>query len=163
MHPSAQKVADAAAQLGLDISVVEFDQTTRTATDAANAIGCQVGQIVKSLLFLADEQPVVTLVSGDNRLDERKLAGLCGCGRKKIKRPDADSTKEITGYAIGGVPPFGHKFPMTVFVDEDLTHYDVIWAAAGTPFAVFAVTPPALVTATRGQVANLKQDSESQK
>jgi len=161
MHPSAQKVANAAAKLGLDIKVVEFDQTTRTATDAANAIGCQVGQIVKSLLFLAAGQPVVALVSGDNRLDERKLATLCSCGRKKIKRPDADLTKETTGYSIGGVPPFGHKSPMTVYVDQDLTEHDVIWAAAGTPFAVFAITPAALVDATQGQVVDLKQDSKS--
>lgn len=158
MHPSAQKVADAATGLGLDIKVVEFADTTRTAVDAANAIGCQVAQIVKSLLFLADERPVMALVSGPNRLDERKLAELCQCSRKKIKRPDADLTKEITGYTIGGVPPFGHKSPLTVFVDQDLTTFEVIWAAAGTPFAVFAVSPRALIDATQGQVANLKQE-----
>jgi Cys-tRNA(Pro) deacylase len=161
MHPSAPKVADAAANLGIEIKIVEFDQTTRTATDAANAIGCQVAQIVKSLLFIANEQPIIALVSGSNRLDERKLAHLRGCGRKKINRPDADQTKDITGYSIGGVPPFGHKSPLTVYIDEDLISFDIIWAAAGTPNSVFAVTPQALVQATQGEVADLKQDIEN--
>jgi len=162
MHPSAQKVADAAARLGLDIDVVEFDQTTRTAVDAANAIGCQVEQIVKSLLFVADGHPIIALVSGGNRLDERKLAALCGCGRKKIKRPDADTTKETTGYSIGGVPPFGHKNAMTLYIDDDLTKFEVIWAAAGTPNTVFAITPEVLVEATQGEVANLKRDTTAE-
>ncbi len=159
MHPSAQKVADAAAELGLSIEVVEFDQTTRTAPDAANAIGCQVAQIVKSLLFVADGQPVITLVSGANRLDERKLASVRGCGRKKIKRPDADTTKAITGYSIGGVPPFGHVQPLPVYVDSDFSQFDVIWAAAGTPFSVFAISPQDLINVTQGQVIDLKVDS----
>ncbi len=158
MHPSARKVADAALGCGLTIEVVEFDETTRTAPDAANAIGCQVAQIVKSLIFIANGEPVVALVSGANRLDERKLAALRGIGRKKVKRPDADTAKTITGFSIGGVPPFGHASALPVYVDEDLTRFDVVWAAAGTPFAVFAITPDDLVQASHGTVVDLKKE-----
>jgi Cys-tRNA(Pro) deacylase len=158
MHPSARKVADAALGRGLTIEVVEFDETTRTAPDAANAIGCQVAQIVKSLIFIANGEPVVALVSGANRLDERKLAALRGIGRKKVKRPDADTAKTITGFSIGGVPPFGHASALPVYVDEDLTRFDVVWAAAGTPFAVFAITPDDLVQASQGTVVDLKKE-----
>jgi prolyl-tRNA editing enzyme YbaK/EbsC (Cys-tRNA(Pro) deacylase) len=165
MHPSAQKVADAARQLGLSVKIVEFEETTRTAQDAANAIGkhpsgigCQVAQIVKSLLFMVDGQPVMALVSGANRLDERKLAALRGVGRKTIKRTDADTAKAITGFSIGGIPPFGHTSRLPVYVDEDLTRFAVVWAAAGTPFAVFAITPDELVRASEGIVADLAAD-----
>ena len=108
MHPTAQKVAHAAQALGLDIRVTEFTTSTRTAEDAAQAVGCQVGQIVKSLLFVVRDQPTLVLVSGANRLDEKKLATLCGVGRKQVKRGDADTARQATGFAIGGVPPFGH-------------------------------------------------------
>lgn len=150
------KVADAAQELGLPVEIVEFEQTTRTAEDAAAAIGCEVAQIVKSLCFAVNDQPIMALVSGVNRLDERKLAAVCGVGRKKVKRADADSVKEATGFSIGGVPPFGHTSPLPIYIDEDLTHFDVIWAAAGTPFAVFAVKPADLLRASGGIVANLK-------
>ena len=158
MHPSAQKVADAAQALGLDVEIVEFEQTTRSAQDAAEAIGCQVAQIVKSLLFVVDGQPVMALVSGANRLDERKLAALRGVGRKKVKRADADTAKAATGFSIGGVPPFGHKSSLPIYVDQDLTRFEVVWAAAGTPFAVFAITPDALMRASGGMVADLAAD-----
>jgi prolyl-tRNA editing enzyme YbaK/EbsC (Cys-tRNA(Pro) deacylase) len=161
MHPSAQKVSDAARALGLDVEIVEFEQTTRSAQEAAQAIGCQVAQIVKSLLFVVDGQPVMALVSGANRLDERKLAAVArtkdpeGGRRTKVKRADADATKEVTGFTIGGVPPFGHKSPLAVYVDQDLTRFEVVWAAAGTPFAVFAITPGELVRASGGTVVDL--------
>ena len=158
MHPSAQKVADAAQALGLDVEIVEFEQTTRSAQDAAEAIGCQVAQIVKSLLFVVDGQPVMALVSGANRLDKRKLAALRGVGRKKVKRADADTAKAATGFSIGGVPPFGHKSSLPVYVDQYLTHFEVVWAAAGTPFAVFAITPDELVRASGGMVVDLAAD-----
>ena len=158
MHPSARRVADAALDRGLTIEVVEFDETTRTAPDAANAIGCQVAQIVKSLIFIANGEPVVALVSGANRLDERKLAALRGISRKKVKRPDADTAKTITGFSIGGVPPFGHASALPVYVDQDLTRFDVVWAAAGTPFAVFAITPDDLVQASHGTVVDLNKE-----
>ncbi len=157
MHPSAQKVADAARALGLNVEIVEFEETTRTAQDAANTIGCQVAQIVKSLLFIVDGQPVMALVSGVNRLDERKLAALRGVGRKQVERADADAAKAATGFSIGGVPPFGHASRLPVYVDEDLTRFDVVWAAAGTPFAVFAITPAELVRASQATVADLKR------
>ena len=157
MHPSAQKVADAARMLGVSVEIVEFEETTRTAQDAANTIGCQVAQIVKSLLFVVDGQPVMALVSGVNRLDERKLATLRGVGRKQVERADADAAKAATGFSIGGVPPFGHTSRLPVYVDEDLTHFDVVWAAAGTPFAVFAITPEELVRASQASVADLKR------
>lgn len=156
LHPSANKVASLAADLDLDISIVEFSDTTRTAEDAAAAIGCQVAQIVKSLLFIVDGQPVMTLVSGINRLDDRKLARLHGLGRKKVKRADADTVKAATGFSIGGVPPFGHKTPLPIYVDQDLMAFDIIWAAAGTPHAVFAIAPQDLVRASSGSVADLK-------
>lgn len=158
MHPSAQKVADAARELGLDVKIIEFNQTTRTAQEAADAIGCEVGQIVKSLCFAADGQPVMALVSGSNRLDTRKLAAVHGVGRKRVKRATADAVKEATGFTIGGVPPFGHLRPLPIYVDEDLLRYDVVWAAAGTPFAVFAIAPQELVRACGGTVAELCVD-----
>ena len=157
MHPSAQKVANSARELNLSIEIVEFEQTTRSAQEAATAIGCTVAQIVKSLLFTVNEQPIMALVSGVNQLDERKLAQLCDVGRKKVKRANADTVKDHTGFSIGGVPPFGHANPLPVYVDEDLLQFEVIWAAAGTPFAVFAITPDALVNASNGQVVDLKK------
>ncbi len=156
LQPSAQKVADAAATLGLTIDIVTFEQPTRTAEQAAEAIGCAVGQIVKSLVFVVGGKPVMALVSGSNQLETRKLAGLFGVGRKQVERADADTVREATGYAIGGVPPFGHATTMPVYVDEDLTRYDVIWAAAGTPNTVFAITPADLLRAGGGHVADLR-------
>jgi Cys-tRNA(Pro) deacylase len=158
MHPSAIKVSQAAVELGLDIQVVEFDETTRTAADAAAAIGCHVGQIVKSLLFTVKGQPVMTLVSGDNRLDDRKLAALYQVGRKWVRRANADVVKRVTGYTIGGVPPFGHQEALPLYIDQDLLAFDVVWAAAGTPNAVFAVAPNELVAATAGSVVDLRLD-----
>jgi Cys-tRNA(Pro) deacylase len=157
MHPSTQKVIDAAQAKGLNIEVVEFDQTTRTAEAAAEAIGCSVGQIVKSLCFMANGEPVMTLVSGDNRLDEKKLAALQNVSRKKVKRANADQVRQATGFAIGGVPPFGHTNPMTIYMDEDLLQFDVVWAAAGTPHTVFAIPPEQLRDSTNGTIADLKQ------
>jgi len=140
MHPTAQKVARAGKALGLTITIKEFEAGTRTAQDAANAIGCTVAQIVKSLLFVVGGQPTMALVSGANQLDEKKLAALCGVGRKKVKRGNAGIAREATGFAIGGVPPFGHATKLPVFIDEDFLQFDTIWAAAGTPNAVFAIT-----------------------
>lgn len=157
MHPSAQKVAAAAQQLALKIEIVEFDQTTRSAPEAAAAIGCTVAQIVKSLCFVVADQPVVALVSGENLLDERKLAHLHNVGRKQVRRADADTVKATTGFSIGGVPPFGHAKALPVYVDEDLLQFELVWAAAGTPYAVFAISPTSLVQASQGIVANLKK------
>ena len=159
MHPTAEKVAIAAQELGLNIEIKEFEATTRTAEDAANAIGCTVAQIVKSLLFVVNGQPVMALVSGPSRLDEKKLAALGGVGKKKIKRADADIVREATGFAIGGGPPFGHLQKLTTYIDQDFWQFEVIWAAAGTPNAVFAITPAELARVTEGTVVDLKVDS----
>jgi Cys-tRNA(Pro) deacylase len=156
MHPTAQKVARAAQALGLDIRVTEFTTSTRTAEDAAQAVGCQAGQIVKSLLFVVRDQPTLVLVSGANRLDEKKLAALCGVGRKQVKRGDADIARQATGFAIGGVPPFGHATVLPIYIDADLQQFDIVWAAAGTPNAVFDITPAALIQATGGAIADVK-------
>lgn len=158
MHPSAQKVADAAETLGLNVEIVEFAETTRSAQEAADAIGCTVAQIVKSLCFMVNGRAVMALVSGANRLDEKKLAALEGVGRKRVKRANAAQVKAATGFSIGGVPPFGHANPMTVYVDDDLRRFDEVWAAAGTPFAVFAIAPEQLATAGKGVFADLKKE-----
>jgi Cys-tRNA(Pro) deacylase len=159
MHPTAQKVAEAAQALGLNITLKEFTESTRTAVDAANAIGCTVAQIVKSLLFVVEGQPVMALVSGSNQLDEKKLAAHCNVSRKKVKRADAETAREMTGFAIGGVPPFGYTSRLPTYIDEDFLQFETIWAAAGTPNAVFAIIPQALVEATGGVVADLKINS----
>jgi Cys-tRNA(Pro) deacylase len=156
MHPTAQKVASAAQKLGLNITIKEFKTSTRTAQDAANSIGCTVAQIVKSLLFVVNGQPTLVLVSGPNRLDEKKLASLCSVGRKKIKRANADVVREATGFAIGGVPPFGHPTKLPTYIDEDFWQFDIIWSAAGTPNAVFAITPDELVQVTGGVKVDLR-------
>lgn len=158
MHPSAQKVADAAESLGLDVKIVEFAETTRSAQEAADAIGCTVAQIVKSLCFMVNGRAVMALVSGANRLDEKKLAALEGVSRKQVKRANADQVKAATGFSIGGVPPFGHANLMTIYVDDDLRRFDEVWAAAGTPFAVFAIAPDQLATAGKGVFADLKKE-----
>ena len=157
MHPSAEKVANAARELGLAVAIVEFAQTTRTAQEAADAIGCTVAQIVKSLCFEVAGTATMVLVSGVNQLDERKLATLCGVGRKQVQRASADAVKAATGFSIGGVPPFGHATPLTIFVDEDLLGFEVVWAAAGTPFAVFAVAPADLLRVCGGTAVDLKK------
>jgi prolyl-tRNA editing enzyme YbaK/EbsC (Cys-tRNA(Pro) deacylase) len=152
---SAQKVQDAATGLGLDIAVRVMDATTRTAEEAASACGVTVGQIVKSLVFLGGEsgRPYLLLVSGTNRVNEKGVAHHLG---EKLKRPDADAVRALTGYAIGGIPPFGHDTPLATYVDADLLQYDVVWAAAGTPKAVFRVAPAQLRDATKATVIDVK-------
>jgi Cys-tRNA(Pro) deacylase len=157
LEPAAQRVADAARDLGLEIEVRDFPEGTRTAEDAANGIGVSIGQIVKSLVFLADGEPIVCLVSGSNRVDTKRLAEAIGAA--KIGRADADAAREATGFAVGGVPPFGHARPLPVYCDRDLLAFEVIWAAAGTPMSVFAAEPNALVVASRATVVDLKEQS----
>jgi prolyl-tRNA editing enzyme YbaK/EbsC (Cys-tRNA(Pro) deacylase) len=135
---------------GLDIR--RFPAGTRTAEDAARAIGVGTGQIVKSLVFLAGGRPVMALVSGSNRLDPERLAAVAG---GPVDKADAETVRRATGYAIGGVPPFGHAEPLPVFMDRDLLAYDVVWAAAGRPDAVFEITPQRLRELSGAQVADL--------
>lgn len=153
--PSTQRVADAARDLGLSIAVREFPAGTRTAEDAARAIGADVGQIVKSLVFVADGRPVICLVSGRNRLDAARLEELAGAG--EVSRADADTVRQATGFAVGGVPPFGHRNRIPVYLDRDLLSYESVWAAAGTPTSVFAVEPRALAAACNAVIADLKE------
>ena len=151
---SVDRVADAAAALGLDIEVRTFPEGTRTAGDAAAAVGCDVAQIVKSLVFVVDEEPVVALVGGADRLDEAKLAAAAG--GTAVRRASADEVRAATGFAVGGVPPFGHARAMRCFVDDALLGHHVVWAAAGTPTHVFASDPAALVRAAGAEVATLR-------
>jgi prolyl-tRNA editing enzyme YbaK/EbsC (Cys-tRNA(Pro) deacylase) len=137
---------------GLDIEVRTFPQGTRTAEDAARAIGCEVGQIVKSLIFTADGAPIMVLVSGSNRVDVGKLARVAG---GPVGKADADTARSATGYAIGGVPPFGHSSKLPVFVDRDLLDHEVVWAAAGRPDAVFPIQPARLRDLSGGIVTDL--------
>lgn len=141
------------AELLEEFEVRRFPEGTGTAEDAARAIGCRLGQIVKSLVFVAADRPVVALVSGENRLDPARLADLAG---GPVAKADAETTRESTGFAIGGVPPFGHASALPVFVDRDLFQFSVVWAAAGRPDAVFAIEPERLLQLSQGVVADLK-------
>ena len=132
-----------------------FPEGTKTAQDAANAIGVSVGQIVKSLVFAVDGEVVMAYVSGANQLDEKKLAAAAGGA--KCSRVDADAVREATGFPIGGVPPFGHSTQLRVFIDPDLLQYDEVWAAAGTWNDVFGIEPHKLVEASGGAVTDLKR------
>jgi prolyl-tRNA editing enzyme YbaK/EbsC (Cys-tRNA(Pro) deacylase) len=145
---SARRVEDAARALGLRIAVEEMPQSTRTAEEAAAACRCEIGQIVKSLVFQGREsgQPYLLLVSGKNRVDQEHAATSIG---ETLIRPDATQVRAWTGYAIGGIPPFGHETQVRTFIDRDLLAYDLVWAAAGTPRAVFPVSPKALAEAAK--------------
>lgn len=154
VHPNAARVASAAAALGLTLELREFPEGTRTAEDAARAVGVEVGQIVKSLVFMLDGSMVMALVSGRNRLDEARLASVLG--GHEVGRADAAGVREATGFAIGGVPPFGYPSPLPTAIDEDLLTYAEVWAAAGTPRDVFAIAPTDLVRLSGGTVAPLR-------
>lgn len=155
LSASAQKVQDVLNAHRLPCQVVELPASTRTAQEAAEAVGCQVGQIIKSLIFKGKQsnKPILVLVSGSNRVNEKKLKELVA---EPIKKADADFVREKTGFAIGGVPPVGHREQLETFLDEDLLQYEEIWAAAGTPHAVFKLTPADLQTMTACQVVSVK-------
>src|SRR4051812_13300207 len=150
---SVQRVIDALRVAGIDAEIHEMSASTRTAEEAAAAIGTTVPKIVKSLVFLADDAPILALVSGSNRLDTDRLGAALN---RQIARADAATVRSATGFAIGGVPPLGHVTPLEIVVDRDLLQYDEVWAAAGTPHAVFPIAPDALVGATGGRVIDLK-------
>ena len=156
LSPSARKVQQALAGFGLDCRVKELNESTRTAIDAANAVGCDVGQIVKSLVFRGKTSgnAVLVMASGANRVNEKVLAALVG---EKIDKADADFVREQTGFAIGGVSPVGHPAPLETYVDEDLLQYRELWAAAGTPNALFSLTPAQLCLITSGKVVPIKK------
>ena len=155
LSTSAQRVQDVLMKLGLTLQVVEMPDSTRSAAEAAETIGCSVGQIAKSLIFKTrnSQEPILVIASGPNRVDEKRISALVG---DMITKPDADFVRQHTGFSIGGVPPVGHIQPMTTFIDQDLLVFDEIWAAAGTPNAVFRLTGDDLVRATGGQVIGVK-------
>lgn len=148
---SARRVQEALAERGFALEVVQYPETTRTAAEAAAAIGCAVAQIAKSLVFRAKEsgRPVLVIASGTNRVNEKRLREHLG---EPIERATPDFVRERTGFAIGGVAPVGHREPLCIFIDEDLLAFKEIWAAAGTPNAVFRLDPADLPRMTGGQV-----------
>jgi len=149
---AARRVEEALRKRGFEVEVQELSQSTRTAREAAEAVGVSVGQIVKSLVFRAGEEPVLVCASGANRVSLEKLAGLVG---QPVRRASPEEVREATGFAIGGVPPLGHTRRLRTFIDQDLLRYDEIWAAAGTPHAVFRTTPAQLLEMTQGEVADI--------
>ena len=158
MGTSAAKVQRALQERGLTVNVREMAETTRTASDAARAIGCDVNRIVKSLVFRgsATGKPAIFLVSGGNRLDETVAATAVG---ESLERASPDFVRQVTGFAIGGVPPLGHPQQIPVWMDKDLLSHTSVWAAAGTPFAVFEIEPTELQRVTDAMVVELKHSS----
>lgn len=152
MKEAVVRVVEALEAAGVQTQVTEFAESTRTAEDAAAAVGCTIGQIVKSLVFLAGETPILALVSGANQADTDRLAKAAGA---PISRASAAIVREATGYAIGGVPPLGHATRLRTYLDRNLLQYDTIWAAAGTPNAVFSITPVELQRVTDAEPVDL--------
>jgi prolyl-tRNA editing enzyme YbaK/EbsC (Cys-tRNA(Pro) deacylase) len=148
---SALRVQQALQELGLSLVVLELPASTRSSQEAAQAIGCKVGQIAKSIIFRGalTDQPVLVIASGPNRIDEAILSDMLA---ESISKADADFVRQRTGFAIGGVPPLGHTEKLKIFIDQDLLQYPEIWAAAGTPHAVFRLTPQELVNMTSGKI-----------
>jgi prolyl-tRNA editing enzyme YbaK/EbsC (Cys-tRNA(Pro) deacylase) len=159
-HPAIERVRDAAARKGVDLDIVTFDASTHTAEDAARQVGAELGQIVKSLVFVAPDdagpEAIVCLVSGSNRVDLARLAAVTG--ERDIRRATAREANELTGFVIGGIPPIGHVGPVRVVMDPDLGRWPVVWAAAGTPTAVFPVAPATLRMLANANVAPIAED-----
>ncbi len=155
LSPSAQKVQNALNLLGLSLQVVELPASTRTAQEAAQAIGVTVGQIVKSLIFKAKRsgRPILVIASGENRVNEKTIEALI---QEPLGKADADFVRQQTGFVIGGVPPLGHSQPVETFIDEDLLQFAEVWAAAGTPHAVFRLNPADLERMTGGRLMSIK-------
>jgi prolyl-tRNA editing enzyme YbaK/EbsC (Cys-tRNA(Pro) deacylase) len=157
-HPNVRRVAQAAADAGQPIEVQRFASGTRTAEDAARAVGCEVAQIVKSLVFLADGQAVVALVSGSDRLDPDRLGRALGA--REVRRADGDEVRAATGYPIGGVPPFAHATRLPVVIDEHLFAHAQVWAAAGLPDVVFSISPQALAEVSGARRAGVAAEPD---
>ncbi len=155
------RVRAALAEQRLAAEIVEYPASTRTAHDAARAVGTSVAQIVKSLVFLADGRPVLVLASGANRVDERKVATLAGASR--VEKASARATREATGFSIGGVPPLGHAVALPVYVDQTLLTHPVVYAAAGTPHAVFAIAPHDLLRVTAGTAGDIAEEADPER
>lgn len=155
MASARERFAAACTALDFDPDVTEYPDGTRTARDAAVAVGCDVAQIVKSLVFVADGVPVLALTAGSNRVDPEALATLVGAA--EVRQADADEARTATGYSIGGTPPFGHPSPVATWVDPDLCAHDAVWAAGGTPDTCFPIAPDRLVALTAGTVGDFTE------
>lgn len=158
-HRNVERVIEAGRERGVDVRPVHQAEGAKTAADAAAAVGCEVGQIVKSLIFGVDGEIVLAYVSGSNQLDEARLAAAAG--GERCERVDADTVRSATGFPIGGVPPFGHTTELRVFVDPDLLGHDVVWAAAGTWHDVFPIAPTDLAAASGGVVTDLRREGSA--
>ena len=156
MARGVERFQAAAREAGVAVDVRRFPEETRTAADAARAIGCDIGQIVKSLVFEADGRAFLALTSGPNRADPERLAELLLAD--EVRRADPEEARAATGYGIGGTPPFGHPTRLQVLMDRDLMGYDLVWAAAGSPDSVFPITPRNLLSAAEAEVADFKAD-----
>jgi prolyl-tRNA editing enzyme YbaK/EbsC (Cys-tRNA(Pro) deacylase) len=154
MAKGADRFEAAARSADVDVRIRRFPKGTRTAEDAARAVGCEIGQIVKSLVFVADGIPFLALTSGKNRADPTRLAGVMGA--REVRTAAPDEARAATGFAIGGTPPFGHPTRLKVLVDRDLLVYQELWAAAGAPDAVFPIRPDVLLSSSGGEVADFK-------
>lgn len=156
MSKAIDRFLDAAAVVNHDVEVRRFPEGTKTAEDAARAIDCDVAQIVKSLVFIADDgSPVLALTSGANRVDTDRLASIVGA--RSVRRANPEEARAATGFAVGGTPPFGHPDPVRTFLDRDLLAHDEVWAAAGTPDAVFRTDPSELERVTGAEIADFKE------
>ncbi len=157
MTRAGERFLEAARLLGLEPAVRRFPEGTKTAADAARAVGCDVAQIVKSLVFMADGAPLLALTSGPNRADPERLADLVQA--EHVRQANAEEARSATGFAIGGTPPFGHPQRLTVLMDRDLMGWEELWAAAGTPDTVFPIAPRELLRASGGLIADFKQET----
>jgi prolyl-tRNA editing enzyme YbaK/EbsC (Cys-tRNA(Pro) deacylase) len=155
LSPSAQQIQDLLNSLGYEYQVIEHAESTRTAMDAAERADCELGQIVKSIIFKGQQsgKPILVLTSGANRVDEMRIREYA---REKIWKADADFVKTVTGYAIGGVPPLGHTENIETYIDDDFLQYETIWAAAGTPNAIFELRTEDLQKMTLGTIVQVK-------
>ena len=155
LSSTAQKVQDLLTSRGFDCKVIEFAESTRTSQEAADRAGCTLGQIAKSMIFkgMTTQTAILVLTSGANRVDEKRIGQYAG---EPIGRADADFVRRATGFAIGGVPPLGHAQPMKTYMDEDLTQHTTVWAAAGTPNAIFELSPQALQEMTGATIVRVK-------
>ena len=154
VHPNAQRIQAALDERGSKAVVIQVPDSTRTAAEAAAALGTSVAQIVKSLVFVADDRPVLVLTSGSERVSTEKVRAIVGT---KVSRADADAVRRLTGYAIGGIPPLAHSTPARVLMDPHLFEFDTVWAAAGTPHDVFGIAPGELQRVTGAEVADVTE------
>ena len=154
LHPTARRVQMALRDRGSSIDVIQVPDSTRTAAEAAAALGMRVAQIVKSLVFVANDQTVIVLTSGSERVSVEKVRAIVGA---TVKRADADSVRRLTGYSIGGIPPLAHDTPARILMDPHLLDFEIVWAAAGTPHHVFGITPTELQRIAGAQVADVTE------